>query len=302
MASGGLNPKIRGHDVNRACQVATPGGLCAIVASARHEERAVKREQPLATSIHQFLCLTDNYGVLVHDSATGATASIDAPEAGPILAALDEKGWTLTHLLITHHHADHVQGGPELKARFPSLKIIGPAKEAARIDFLDTLVSEGDEVPVGSLKAKVIETPGHTLGQVNYHFEQDGIAFCGDTLFSLGCGRAFETPYAVLWNSLVKLSRLPGETEVYCGHEYTQANARFALTIEPDNPILKARAEEVARLRAEKRPTLPTTIAAELAANPFLRADKHSVQSALGMAGADPADVFAELRSRKDRF
>ena len=259
-------------------------------------------ERPLATNVHQFLCLTDNYGVLMHDSSTGSTASIDAPEAGPILAALKEKGWTLTHLLITHHHADHVQGAPELKARFPSLKSIGPAKDAARIGFLDTLVAEGDEVRVGSLGARVIETPGHTLGHIAYHFEEDGLAFCGDTLFSLGCGRAFEAPYAVLWGSLLKLAALPGETEVYCGHEYTQANARFALTIEPDNPALKARAEEVARLRAEKRPTLPTTIAAELAENPFLRADNPSVQAAVGMAGADAADVFAELRARKDRF
>ena len=175
----------------------------------------------MATSVHQFLCLTDNYGVLVHDSATGATASIDAPEAGPILAALNEKGWTLTHLLITHHHADHVQGTPELKARFPALKIIGPAKEAAQIGFLDTLVGEGDTVQVGSLEAKVIETPGHTRGQVNYYFADDGLAFTGDTLFSLGCGRSFEAPYAVLWSSLVKLKALPGETKVYCGHEYT---------------------------------------------------------------------------------
>jgi len=256
----------------------------------------------MTMSLHQFLCLTDNYGVLAHDSASGATASIDAPEAEPILAALAEKGWTLTHLLITHHHADHVQGAPKLKEKFPSLQIVGPAKEAARIPFLDTLVGEGDSVRVGSLAAKVIETPGHTLGQVNYHFEEDAVAFCGDTLFSLGCGRAFEAPYAVLWSSLVKLAALPGETQVYCGHEYTQANGRFALTIEPDNPVLKARVEEVARLRAEKRPTLPTTIAAELAANPFLRAEKPSVQAAVGMLGADPAAVFAALRARKDRF
>jgi hydroxyacylglutathione hydrolase len=256
----------------------------------------------VATSVQQFLCLTDNYGVLLHDSSTGSTASIDAPEAGPIFAALDEKGWRLTHLLVTHHHFDHVQATPELKARFPSLKIIGPAKDAARIGFLDSLVGEGDVVRVGSLAARVIETPGHTIGHIAYHFEEDALAFCGDTLFSLGCGRAFEAPYAVLWTSLLKLAALPGETEVYCGHEYTQANARFALTIEPDNPALKARAEQVARLRAEKRPTLPTTIAAELAENPFLRAEKPSVQAAVGMEGADPEEVFAELRARKDRF
>ena len=256
----------------------------------------------MAASVHQFLCLSDNYGALIHDPATGATASIDAPEAAPILAALAEKGWNLTHLLITHHHADHVQGAPELKAKFPSLKIVGPAKESARIGFLDIQVSEGDTVRVGSLEAKVIETPGHTLGQVNYHFPKDAVAFTGDTLFSLGCGRCFEAPYPVMWNSLVKLKALPGETRVYCGHEYTEANGRFAVTIEPNNAVLKARVEDVKRLRADKRPTLPTTIAAELATNPFLRADLPSVQAAVGMKGADPGEVFAEIRSRKDRF
>ena len=256
----------------------------------------------MATSVHQFLCLTDNYGVLVHDSSTGATASIDAPESGPIIAALAERSWDLTEVLITHHHADHIQGVAELKARFRDLNVWGPAKDAARIPFLDRLVSEGDYARVGSLEAKVIETPGHTLGHIAYHFEEDEIAFCGDTLFSLGCGRAFEAPYAVLWNSLVKLAALPGETQLYCGHEYTEANARFAATIEPSNPILKARIEEVARLRAQRRPTLPTTVAAELAANPFLRADAPTVQATLGMAGSDPVAVFAEMRARKDRF
>ena len=256
----------------------------------------------MTTSVHQFLCLTDNYGVLVHDSKTGATASIDAPEAGPILAALEEKGWTLTDLLITHHHADHIQGAPALKARFPDLRMVGPAKDAARIPGLDTLVREGDYVAVGSLEAKVIETPGHTTGHIAYHFGEDELAFVGDTLFSLGCGRAFEAPYSVLWSSLMKLAALPGETQVYCGHEYTEANARFALTIERDNPILKDRAEHVAKLRAEKRPTLPTTIGLELASNPFMRAEEPTVKAAVGMPDADPAAVFAELRSRKDVF
>jgi hydroxyacylglutathione hydrolase len=155
---------------------------------------------------------------------------------------------------------------------------------------------------VGSLGANVIETPGHTLGHIAYHFDENDVAFCGDTLFSLGCGRVFETPHAVMWSSLMKLAALPGETRIYCGHEYTQANGRFAATVEPGNPVLKARIEEVARLRAERRPTLPTTIAAELAANPFLRAEQPEIQAALGMAGAEPAAVFAELRGRKDRF
>ena len=256
----------------------------------------------MATRVHQFICLTDNYGVLLHDSATGATASIDAPEAAPILAAAKERGWRLTDVLLTHHHADHIQGVPRLKESFPELRVCGPAKEASRIPFLDVLVGEGDYASVGSLRAKVIETPGHTLGHVAYHFDEEEIAFCGDTIFSLGCGRAFEAPYEVLWNSLMKLAALPGETRLYCGHEYTEANARFAITIEAQNPVLRARVEEVAKLRAEKRPTLPTTVAAELAANPFLRAEEPSVQAAVGMLGADPAAVFAELRSRKDRF
>ncbi len=256
----------------------------------------------MATSVHQFLCLTDNYGVLLHDSSTGDTASIDAPDAGPILGALTERGWRLTDVLLTHHHADHIQGVPRLKESFPGLKVCGPAKEASRIPFLDKLVEEGDFASVGSLRAKVIETPGHTLGHVAYYFEEDEIAFCGDTLFSLGCGRAFEAPYAVLWNSLLKLAGLPGETELYCGHEYTEANARFAMTIEPQNPLLSARVEQVAKLRAERLPTLPTTVSAELATNPFLRAEESEVQAAAGMPGGDPAAVFAELRARKDRF
>lgn len=256
----------------------------------------------MTMSVHQYFCLADNYGALVHDSVTGATACVDVPEAGPSFAALAERGWNLSDVLITHHHADHIQGVPELKAKFPNLKVWGPAKDVTRIPFLDHLVKEGDYARIGSLKAKVIETPGQTLGHIAYHFEEDDIAFCGDTLFSLGCGRVFETPHAVMWSSLVKLAALPGETQLYCGHEYTHANGRFAMTIEPDNPILKGRVEEVARLRAAGRPTLPTSVAAELAANPFLRVEEPAIQAAVGMAGADPGAVFGELRARKDRF
>ena len=256
----------------------------------------------MTMNVHQYLCLTDNYGALVHDAATGATACVDVPEAGPTLAALAERGWNLTDILITHHHADHIQGVPDVRAKFPNAKIWGPAKDASRIPFLDRQLKEGDTARVGSLGAKVIETPGHTVGHIAYHFDGEGVGFCGDTLFSLGCGRVFETPHAVMWSSLMKLAALPGETQIYCGHEYTQANGRFAATIEPDNPVLKARIDEVARLRAERRPTLPTTIAAELAANPFLRVEEPAIQAAVGMAGAEPSAVFAELRTRKDRF
>jgi hydroxyacylglutathione hydrolase len=256
----------------------------------------------MTTHVCQFLCLKDNYGVLIHDSRTGATAAIDAPDSDAVIAAAQSRGWRPTDLLITHHHADHTQGIPGLRARWPELRVVGPAKEASRIRSLDLQVREGDYVRVGDLEAKVIETPGHTGGHIAYWFEEDEIAFCGDTLFALGCGRVFETPMAVMWDSLLKLARLPGETEVYCGHEYTAANAKFALTIEPDNALLRDRAERVAALRAAGEPTLPTTIAQELATNPFLRADQRTVQTAVGMAGSEPAAVFAEIRGRKDRF
>ncbi len=257
----------------------------------------------MTTHVHQFICLKDNFGVLVHDSGSGATAAIDAPDADTIIAAAAEKGWELTDLLLTHHHADHIQGVPGLKARFPRLRIAGPAKEAARIGALDVPLAEGDYARVGEIAAHVIETPGHTAGHICYWFAEDEIAFCGDTLFALGCGRVFETPLGVMWDSLNKLAeRLPGEAEIYCGHEYTQANARFAVTIEPDNSVLKNRVEEINRLRAAGQATLPTTMVLELAINPFLRAEQPEVQAALGMVGADPAAVFAELRTRKDRF
>jgi hydroxyacylglutathione hydrolase len=256
----------------------------------------------MAAHVHQFLCLKDNFGVLIHDPSTRATAAIDAPEAGPILATLAAREWELTDILITHHHFDHVQGIAGLKARFPSVRVIGPAKEAAKIGGLDRAISEGDVAATGALEAKVIEVPGHTSGHVAYWFEDEDILFAGDTLFAMGCGRAFEERFEVLYQSLLKLAALPGETQVYCGHEYTLANARFALTVDPSNAILTERAGESARQREAGEFTLPTTIAIELATNPFLRADDPEIKKGLGMAGADPAAVFTELRERKNRF
>lgn len=256
----------------------------------------------MAPQIHQFLCLEDNFGVLVHDPSTRATASIDAPEAAPVLAALAAREWVLTDILITHHHFDHVQGIAGLKAIYPSARITGPAKEAAKIGGLDLAAGEGDEVKTGTLNAKVIEVPGHTSGHIAYWFAAEDILFAGDTLFAMGCGRAFEEPPAVLFHSLMKLAALPGKTKFYCGHEYTLANARFALTADPSNARLKARAEEVARLRQAGQFTLPSTLALELATNPFLRAGDPGIQAGLGMSGAAPAAVFAELRERKNRF
>jgi len=255
----------------------------------------------MAAHVHQFLCLADNFGVLVHDPHRRATAAIDAPEAAPILAALAARDWELTDILVTHHHADHVQGIAGLRARFPHARIVGPAKEAAKIGRLDRAVGADDLVEVGALAATVIEVPGHTSGHVAYWFTEEEILFSGDTLFAMGCGRGFEEPAHVLYHSLMKLAALPGETAVYCGHEYTLANARFALTVDPGNVILEERAAAVARLREAGKFTLPTTIELERATNPFLRAEDPEIQAAIGMSGADPADAFAELRARKNR-
>jgi hydroxyacylglutathione hydrolase len=251
--------------------------------------------------IRQFICLTDNFGVLLHDPSTGATAAMDAPDAPPILAAIEAEGWNLTDILITHRHKDHTQGIAGLKSRFPSARVVAPKREAAEIDGVDVKVAEGDVVSVGNLEAKVIETPGHTIGHIVYWFEDDNLLFAGDTLFAMGCGRAFEAPAPILWESLVKLAALPEETEIYCGHEYTLANARFALTVDPQNALLKERAEKVAAQRARGEWTLPSTIELERATNPFLRAENPQVQAAIGMEGRDPAEVFTELRERKNR-
>jgi hydroxyacylglutathione hydrolase len=250
---------------------------------------------------HLFPCLQDNYGVLVHDPSTGATASIDAPEAAPVEAALKATGWKLTDILVTHHHADHTAGISALKERH-RCKVTAPAAEAARIPAVDAQVKEGDVVSVGSLKARVIETPGHTLGQVNYFFPDDKLLFAGDTLFSIGCGRVIEGTPPGMWQSLLKLRALPDDTQMYCGHEYTAANIRFAKTIEPDNKDLLAREKEVERLRAAGKPTLPALMGNEKKENVFLRADVPAVAAAVGLAGKPAAEVFAEVRARKNKF
>src|SRR6266436_8060006 len=225
---------------------------------------------------HLFLCLKDNYGVLLHDPASGATAAIDAPEAAPIETALKTTGWPLSDILVTHHHADHTGGIAELKQRH-GCRVVAPHAEAARIPLVDATVREHDEVRVGSLRGRVLETPGHTAGHISYFFPADKLAFVGDTLFSIGCGRVIEGTAEMMWQSLLKLRALPDDTEIYCGHEYTEANIRFALTIEPDNPDLRARAEDAKRQVAAGQPTIPTTIGAEKRANVFLRADVPAV-------------------------
>ena len=204
--------------------------------------------------VHQFPTRSDNYGVLIHDPASEATAAIDAPDAEELLAALHDKGWVLTHILTTHHHHDHTAGNAIVK-RMTGCTILGPAKEAGSIPAIDAQVKEGDTVEIGSVKGKVIETPGHTKGHVSYFFPEDGIVFVGDTLFSVGCGKLLEGDAKTMWSSLSELAKLPPETKLYCGHEYTDKNCKFALTIEPENDALRARAAEVAALtsRASRR-------------------------------------------------
>ncbi len=251
--------------------------------------------------IHQIPCLSDNYGYLVRDAASGAVATIDTPDAEAINAALDARGWTLTHILNTHHHWDHAGGNLALKEKW-NCEIIGPRGEADKIPGLDRAVSDGDKVALGDSEAEVFDTPGHTAGHIIYHFPEDAAAFVGDTIFALGCGRLFEGTPQQMWSSLQKVAKLPPETKLYCAHEYTQANAKFAITVEPDNDALQKRSAEIDQLRAKGEPTVPSTLEIELATNPFLRATAPGLQATLGMSGADPVDVFAETRLRKDNF
>jgi hydroxyacylglutathione hydrolase len=255
----------------------------------------------MAAQTYLFPCLKDNFGVLIHDPASGATAAIDAPEAAPVEAALAKTGWKLTDILVTHHHGDHTAGIGELKAHH-KCRVVAPRAEAQRIAHVDETVGEGDTVKVGGLESRVLETPGHTAGHISYFFPADKLAFVGDTLFSIGCGRVIEGNPEMMWQSLLKLRALPGDTSFYCGHEYTEANIRFAKTIEPNNKALAARAEEVAKLAAAGKPSIPATIAAEKAANPFLRADDAEVAKSLGLAGSPAWKVFAEIRERKNKF
>lgn len=255
----------------------------------------------MALIVEQFTCRTDNFGVLIHDDSARLTASIDAPESAPIQARLRDKGWHLNLILTTHHHGDHVEANIALQNAY-SCTVTGPAEESDRIPGITDKVRGGDTFVFGGFEMRVIATPGHTLGHVCYWLPGAAIVFTADTLFALGCGRIFEGTPEMMWASLQRLAALPDETQVYCGHEYTEANARFAVTVEPDNADLVARAEEVRRLLAAGKPTLPTTIGLEKRTNPFLRAGEPSIRARLGMENAAPAEVFAEIRKRKDHF
>jgi len=261
---------------------------------------AKKRNKPMTAQTRVFMCLEDNYGVLLHDEASGATAAIDAPEAAPIERALNETGWQLTDIFVTHHHADHTQGIAELKKRY-GCRVTAPAAEASRIPAVDATVRENSTVRLGKIEGHVLETPGHTSGHISYFFPESRLAFVGDTLFSIGCGRVIEGTPEMMWNSLLKLRALPEDTRLFCGHEYTQANIRFAKTVEPANAALLARAKEVDALRVADKPTIPSRLGDEKKANPFLRADVPEVAKAVGLAGKPAWQVFAEVRERKNR-
>src|SRR6476619_233849 len=254
----------------------------------------------MVAEIRTFPCLSDNFGYLIHDPATKATASVDAPEAAPIIQALEHEGWTLTDILITHHHHDHVGGVAELKQKY-GCRVVAPHDKSTKIADVDLRASHGDVLKVGSLLGRVLETPGHTLDHISYVFDNEKTLFAADTMFSIGCGRVFEGDYPMMWDSLLKLRALPDDFKLYCGHEYTASNVKFALTVDPDNAALQARAAEVARLRAENKPTIPSLLGDEKRANVFLRADEPSVATKLHMKGADAAAVFGELRERKNK-
>jgi len=251
--------------------------------------------------VHQFPCLNDNYGYLIHDSANNLTAAIDTPDAITIQAELEAKGWKLTHILNTHHHGDHAGGNLALKEAY-DCHIIGAANDAHRIPGIDTRVSDGDKFQFGDFVVLVLETPGHTSGHIVYHLPDENMAFVGDTLFAMGCGRLFEGTAEQMWDSLGKIMHWPDETVIYCAHEYTLANGKFAQAVDTQNPALDARMEEVVKARNEGLPTVPTTLGLEKRTNPFLRAQDADFAAGLGMAGQPAVEVFAEARKRKDNF
>ncbi len=255
----------------------------------------------MSLSIEVFKCLSDNYIYLAHDSETGRTAAIDAPDARAIKQALARRNWTLSDILITHHHWDHTEAIGPLKQAF-DVTVTGPATEAGKIKGLDKTVGDGEAVMIGNTSLRVIKTPGHTLGHVCYFDPEGKNLFTGDALFSLGCGRMFEGTPELMWPGLKRLRELPEETMAYCGHEYSAANARFALSIDPDNEALKTRSAEISELRAKGSPTIPFLLGEDRLANPFLRADEPKLGAIMGMPGADPARVFAAIRKAKDNF
>ncbi|MEL6913862.1 MAG: hydroxyacylglutathione hydrolase [Pseudomonadota bacterium] len=255
----------------------------------------------MPAAFHLFPYFSDNYGVLVRDTATGACACVDAGAESAVFQALEETGWTLSDLWITHWHHDHTDGLAAVKAA-TGCAVTGPAYEGGKSFEFDRRVAHGESFMLGETRVEVLHTPGHTADMVNFHLPEDGVVFTGDTLFAMGCGRVFEGTHEEMYRSMEVLRGLPADTVVYGGHEYTAANARFAVSVDPANAALRARAAEVEALRAEGKATMPTTMALERATNPFLRYGDAELRAHLGMAGETDAAVFSELRKRKDSF
>ena len=251
--------------------------------------------------IEQILVLKDNYVYFVREPVSGAVGVVDPSVAPPVLTRAKELGWRITHILNTHHHNDHTGGNLEIKAA-TGCTIVGPRADRARIPGIDIDVGDGDTYRFGATEARVFDIPGHTRGHIAFWFTEADALFCGDTMFALGCGRLFEGTPQQMWTSLGKLRVLPDSTRVYCGHEYTQANARFALTVEPDNTTLQARSRRIDERRAQGLPTVPSLLGEEKQTNPFLRADHPSLAVHVGLDASDPVAVFAEVRRRKDVF
>lgn len=249
--------------------------------------------------VHQFPCLSDNYGYLLHDSESGETLCIDTPDASAYLSEAEKRGWHITQIWNTHWHPDHAGGNEDIKAA-TDCTVIAPAAEAPKIAAIDRTVSGGDTVSIGGLKADVIDVGGHTKGHIAYYLPAAAIAFVGDSVFALGCGRMFEGTPEQFWSSLKRIRALPADTQLFCAHEYTAANAKFALHADPDNAALADYAAEIAERRAQDLPTVPTTLERELATNPFLRADDPAMQHRWG--GGDAVQTFAALRAAKDSF
>ena len=246
-------------------------------------------------------CLSDNYAYLLHDAGTGATAVVDVPDAAPIEAALQDRGWQLTDILITHHHWDHVDGVETLR-KATGARVVGAAADAHRLPPLDLAVAEGDTVTVGGETGTVIDVSGHSLGHIAYYFPGSRAVFTADSLMALGCGRLFEGTPGQMFDSLSKLVALPADTLICSGHEYTLSNAKFAQTIDPDNPDLISRIEQVQKAREQGKATVPSLLSEELATNPFLRCHDPAIKASVGMIDAQPSAVFAEVRKRKDNF